>query len=259
MFSLNSLQILRVGLIVFLVLAGVCVEQVVPAQLGQSWLGKARNIGYIVLFLLLGSIAMDVIFLWMPPVSFRSLSVSGWSVIPVVLLSLFLSDLLFYWYHRAEHTWGWLWKLHELHHADTQLNVTTSMRIYWLEYPIQVLLIWMPVHALIGSNIQIQWGLLCLGTSWLYFAHANIRLRLGPLTPVVCAPQLHRIHHSVEPHHQHKNFAQFFPVIDVLFGTYYAPAPDEFPSTGIKDLPADASYLSVLVRPFRYWFKGGNF
>ena len=44
----------------------------------------------------------------------------------------------------------------------------------------------------------------------------------------------HRIHHSREIAHRDKNFAVYFPIWDVLFGTYYAPAREEFPATGIQ-------------------------
>ncbi|MBI2473741.1 sterol desaturase family protein [Candidatus Uhrbacteria bacterium] len=251
-------DVLRIALIVFLILFFSCFERMAPAHVSQSWSGKIRNVGYITIFLLFGSLAshlLSPVFQYVHP---RMLVISGWYILLVVLLSLMLADFFFYWYHRAEHYFGWLWLIHELHHSDTELNVTTSMRTYWLESPLQALIISLPVQLLIGVNTQVQWIFLCVATSWLYFAHANIRLPLGPLTPFICGPQLHRIHHSIEPRHHHKNFAQFFPVFDILFGTYYAPVRDEFPGTGTKGLPTDASYLSVLVRPFRCWFKGGK-
>ncbi|MBI4592089.1 sterol desaturase family protein [Candidatus Uhrbacteria bacterium] len=253
-FLLIKSDVLRIALIVLLIVVFSHVEIIAPAQRGQTIVGRLRNFGYISLFFLLGTagVALLARFFDVQP---RLLSVSGWGMVLVLLVGLFLSDLLFYWYHRAQHAWAWLWPVHELHHSDAQLNVTTSMRTYWLEYPIQVFLIVLPAQFFVGvSGQMLAWSMLIM-TSWLYFTHTNVRLRLGPLTPLVCGPQLHRIHHSIEAKHQNKNFAQFFPVIDILFGTYYAPGHDEFPSTGTSALASDASYATTLVRPFKLWLR----
>ncbi len=244
----------RIALIVLLIIGLSHLEIFAPAQRGQTLRGRIRNLGHIVLFVLLGTAGLSMLLLFIE-VEAPLLSVSGWSLLLVLLASLFLSDLLFYWYHRAQHSLPWLWPLHELHHADTQLNVTTSMRSYWLEYPMQVLVIALPVHVLIGVSAQtLVWSMFVM-TSWLYFTHTNVRLRLGPFTSLVCGPQLHRIHHSIEPRHQHKNFAQFFPVIDILFGTYYAPGREEFPATGTTGLASEATYPTTFLRPFKLWLK----
>jgi sterol desaturase/sphingolipid hydroxylase (fatty acid hydroxylase superfamily) len=245
---------LRIALIVLLIIVLSNFEIIAPAQRGQTVMGRVRNLGYIALFLSFGAVAVALL-TTMFQVQHTIISVSGLSLGFVFLASLFLADLLFYWYHRAQHHVSWLWPLHELHHSDTELNVTTSMRSYWLEYPIQVLIISLPVQMLIGVSTQTLLLSVLVMTSWLYFTHTNVRLRLGPLTSIVCGPQLHRIHHSIEPQHQNKNFAQFFPMIDILFGTYYAPGRNEFPVTGTPNLASDASYLTTFLRPFKLWLK----
>lgn len=242
----------RIALIVLLIIALTHVEIIAPAQKGQTVAGRLRNLGHIALFFFLGAAGVSVPLLFID-VAPTVLSVNGWGIVLVLVVGLFLSDLLFYWYHRAQHAISWLWPLHELHHSDAELNVTTSMRSYWLEYPIQVLLISLPVQLLVGVSVPTAAWSLLMTTSWLYVTHTNVRLRMGPLTPVICGPQLHRIHHSIEPRHQNKNFAQFFPVIDVLFGTYYKPGRDEFPATGTPALTSNASYLTTLIRPFKLW------
>ena len=246
---------IRIALLVFLILIFSCFERMAPAQVSQSWTGKIRNVGYIAFFLFFGALAITFFSPILEQIHPRFLPVSGWFIVPVLFLSLVFSDFLFYWYHRAQHHFTWLWPIHELHHSDTELNVTTSMRTYWLEYPIQVVLIALPVQYFVGVNTQVQWILLFVTTFWLYFTHTNIRLPLGPVTPFICGPQLHRIHHSREEKHHDKNFAQFFPFFDILFGTYYAPADYEFPQTGTPDLATNASYSMTFVRPFKSWMK----
>jgi len=173
----------------------------------------------------------------------------------MAFLYIFLTDFIFYWYHRAQHNFNFFWVIHELHHSDTELNVTTSMRTYWLERPIQVLLITLPINYLTGvdsAGVKIFTVLL---TCWLFFTHANLKLRLGFLTPVICGPQLHRIHHSNLPEHQGKNFAQFFPIFDIVFGTYYHPGYDEFPTTGLVEKTTDGSIVRAMVKPFTTLFN----
>lgn len=178
----------------------------------------------------------------------------GFSIL-MALLYIFLTDLIFYWYHRAQHQFKYLWVIHELHHSDTQLNVTTSMRTYWLERPIQALLITIPITYLVGlDSIGIKIFPVLL-TAWLFFTHANLKLRLGFLTRVICGPQLHRIHHSNLAEHQGKNLAQFFPIFDILFGTYYHPGYNEFPTTGLMEKSADSSISKVMSKPFTVWLN----
>ena len=147
---------------------------------------------------------------------------------------LVMTDLLFYWYHRLQHGWSALWVVHELHHSDDALNVTSSLRTYWVDRVIQTFLIAAPVELVVGRG---PWSLVWFGMiafAWLCFTHVDLPLSLGRCTLLLAGPQWHRIHHSVLAEHQGKNFAQFFPWLDLLFGTYYFPSPGEFPPTGLR-------------------------
>jgi sterol desaturase/sphingolipid hydroxylase (fatty acid hydroxylase superfamily) len=165
----------------------------------------------------------------------------------------FAEDFIFYWYHRSQHRFDLLWPIHELHHTDTELNATTSLRSYWLEKPLQTTLIGVPLIFLVRMDARAALLAPIFLRAWLFLAHANLRLSLGFLTPVFCGPQVHRIHHSNLPEHQNRNFAQFFPCIDVLFGTYYAPRRDEFPATGLNQRTAPASISEIVLGPFQPW------
>lgn len=129
------------------------------------------------------------------------------------------------------------------------------MRTYWLERPLQTLLITLPITFLIGVDTRAFKIFVVMLTIWLFFTHANLKLRLGFLTRIVGGPQLHRIHHSNLPEHQGKNFAQFFPVLDIIFGTYYHPGYNEFPTTGLVEKNKVDSIPDVMARPFETWFS----
>jgi sterol desaturase/sphingolipid hydroxylase (fatty acid hydroxylase superfamily) len=246
-------MLIELALIAYLYLIFGIFEVTVPAEHGQSRRGRLRNIGYLLMLMLSGIVFTSIIYLLIPlPIRQLPDRGLGYSLL-MVLVYVFLKDILFYVYHRAQHRFNPLWRIHELHHSDTELNVTTSTRSYWLERPIQTLLIAIPLGYVIGLDNRAALILPFVLTGWLFFGHANWRLSLGILTPVIVGPQYHRIHHSRLPEHRNKNLAQYFPVIDIMFGTYHAPARNEFPPTGTSGLATDTSIPHTLLRPFRGW------
>ncbi len=242
----------RLGFVVALYLALGLFEHWFPAERGQRLLGRLRNVGFGAIFIVAGLAANSAILASYPleaPTRVQQAGPGG--VLLICLGYLFLMDFLYYWYHRAQHRFPLLWSIHELHHADAGLNVTTSMRTYWIEMPIQFLIVSFPALFLLGIDRGAVVLLPIVSTTILLFTHANLRLRLGPLTPIFCGPQVHRIHHSNLPGHRDRNFAQVFTFFDVLFGTYRRPDRDEFPTTGVEELASDAPLATVMVRPFR--------
>ncbi|MEE9368795.1 MAG: sterol desaturase family protein [Pontiella sp.] len=246
------------GLIMIFVLVGIAVvtaiELWVPAESGQSIRGRMRNLIFLVLFKVAGLAGIALWYSFVPLILMPIDAENGFVRVLLVLANLLLIDLLFYAYHRAQHRFSFLWAIHELHHADSELNATTSYRTYWLEFPVQGILIATPTLFLFGGLGPVH-GMVVMVCSifFLIFSHANIRLHLGALQSWIINPQVHRIHHSRLPQHRDCNFAQLFPVIDRLFGTFYAPQRDEFPPTGTHELASDASIPTTLIRPIRIW------
>jgi len=247
--------------IVFAVLL-VCtgIELAVPAEEGQGWTGRLRNLAYMFVFKLLGLAGVAV---WVSSGPFPSLArhePTPLAAAALVIASLFASDFLYYWYHRAQHRFQLLWAIHELHHADSELNVTTSYRTYWLEAPVQAILIATPTLVLFGDlGPGHALAFFVAAQFFLIFSHCNFRLSLGPLSSIVCGPQVHRIHHSRLPAHQDRNFAQVFPLIDRLFGSYYGPARGEFPPTGAPGLASDAPLATAMTQPLALWAQSLGF
>lgn len=135
------------------------------------------------------------------------------------------------------------------------MNVTTANRHHWLEVPLHGLFIWMPLGILFHQKPVALSSLWAIFLLWGYFTHFNIRLPLGPLTPVIAGPQLHRIHHSTESRHIDRNFATSFPVFDIIFGTYCAPEnKDEYPDTGIVSGEDLNGIWRASWAPFAFWY-----
>jgi sterol desaturase/sphingolipid hydroxylase (fatty acid hydroxylase superfamily) len=176
-------------------------------------------------------------------------------LVPLALLPLLIFDFFYYWLHRWQHTSRWVWEQHRLHHTEESMNVATSLRHHWLEEFLRSILIVAPMSLLFRITPIDAGVLTMLIGQWGYFTHANIRINCGPINRLFVSSQGHRIHHSVEALHRNKNFAAFFPVWDILFGTYHYPRWDEFPKTGLKGVPSNMPLREVVFGPFIGWCR----
>jgi len=148
------------------------------------------------------------------------------------VLFVLAADLIKYWMHRAMHQVPLFWRFHRAHHSDRHLNASTNLREQWagtLYGDAVFAVISAPLFGVLSLPIPLTAAYIAYG----FFAHANLRISLGWLTPVFVGPQYHRIHHSRLPEHTNVNYASFFPLCDILFGTFYRPAANEFPPTGL--------------------------
>jgi hypothetical protein len=81
--------------------------------------------------------------------------------------------------------------------------------------------------------------------------HFDVPISLGKHSVLFTGPQWHRIHHSLLPEHRDKNFANFFPIFDVLWGTAWMPSRDEFPVSGLDTGDKPASVFEGMIWPLR--------
>jgi len=231
-------------------------EYFFSAESGHTIEGRLRNIGHLIIFHVFGIISITYIFSNYYPEAIWFYTPSKLGLVGSLVLNLLLIDFIYYWYHRAQHKFSWLWPIHELHHSDAQMNVTTSFRTYWLDMPLQHCLIIFPTVIFFGGMGPLHAYMMPFLTSFfLLFAHSNLRVNLRFMTPIICGPQVHRVHHSISIEHRDKNFAQFFPFIDKLFGTYLKPKAGEYPATGVNEFQSNAGFIEALIRPFKMWAK----
>jgi sterol desaturase/sphingolipid hydroxylase (fatty acid hydroxylase superfamily) len=165
-------------------------------------------------------------------------------------------DFFYYWLHRLQHASKWLWAEHALHHSEESLNVTTSIRHHYLEFPLTVLFVNIPLLYLVKPPILSIAAVISILSITEISNHLNLKFGLGPLGWLIATPQNHRIHHSPQPEHTDKNFAAFFPVWDVPFGSYYRPKNGEYPSsTGLSSVERVTTTRQALLLPFTMWRK----
>ena len=248
------------GLFAAVFAVALVLERIVPAERGQPLkrLGFNLVVG-VLMFTISGALVMALHPLIVPfvtaPLGQRwrlEMSDGLAGSIAQVLVFFLIYDFFYYWWHRAQHELAWLWPQHELHHSDTALNVTTSLRHHWTEDPLRVFAMSLPLgFAFYFKPASIAWIATVVGL-WPFFIHTNLRLELGWFTPVVAGPQYHRLHHSMEPQHWNRNYAAFFPLWDIVFGTAVWPGRGEFPRTGVPR-GEPAGILAALAGPFIEW------
>ena len=155
-----------------------------------------------------------------------------WQQAALFVVYLLAYDFLYYWLHRAQHRSDALWSIHKLHHSEQHVNVTTTLRVHWLEEVMKAVVIVFPVALLFDAIPSAGWLAAVLGL-WLFFVHANLRVSFGPLSWLLTSPAAHRIHHTLDHAEANSNFAVIFPIWDILFGTYRRPIAGVWPKTGV--------------------------
>jgi sterol desaturase/sphingolipid hydroxylase (fatty acid hydroxylase superfamily) len=174
-----------------------------------------------------------------------------------VIASVILLDLAIYLQHVLFHAVPVLWRLHRMHHADLEVDVTTGVRFH----PVEILLsmaIKLGVVAALGTPAAAVLIFEVLLNATSMFSHGNVRLPErfdSVLRRIVVTPDMHRVHHSVVPRETNSNFGFNLPWWDRLFGTYRGEpaAGHEGMTIGIEQFrdPRELRLDRMLLQPFR--------
>jgi sterol desaturase/sphingolipid hydroxylase (fatty acid hydroxylase superfamily) len=192
---------------------------------------------------------------------FNLVAVPEWLAIVVAIVLL---DLIIYAQHVLFHAAPWLWRLHRVHHADLDIDVTTGIRFH----PVEILLsmvIKLGAVVVLGAPALAVMMFEVLLNATAMFSHGNVRLPTAidrRLRRVLVTPDMHRVHHSIDPRETNSNFGFNLAWWDHLFGTYRAlPAMGhEAMTIGIPQF-RDSRELRLdrmLWQPLRRDFKQGT-
>ena len=173
-----------------------------------------------------------------------------------IVVSAIALDLLIYLQHVMFHAVPALWRLHRMHHADLDIDVTTGARFHPIEIVLSMLIKLAAVAVLGAPAVAVVIFEVLLNATAM-FNHANLRLPEGVdrfLRLVVVTPDMHRVHHSIVPAETNSNFGFNLPWWDRLLGTYRAQpaAGHEAMTIGIEQFrtPKDLRLDRLLVQPF---------
>jgi sterol desaturase/sphingolipid hydroxylase (fatty acid hydroxylase superfamily) len=233
---------------------------------------KARLLTRVLVNLSISALAFAAAAVFVQPVSahllqwtsqspFGLLSLAGLSGPLEFMFGFLLLDLSFYYWHVANHRIPFLWRFHNVHHIDPDLDVSTGFRFHFGEV------------ALSSMFRVVQIGLIgpSLATFAVYelffhvntlFHHSNLRLPVGferLLNKLFVTPRMHGIHHSQVRAETNSNFGVVFPWWDRLHRTLRLNVPQAGIVIGIPgySMPGDNSLWHCLSLPFRgqrdYW------
>jgi sterol desaturase/sphingolipid hydroxylase (fatty acid hydroxylase superfamily) len=152
---------------------------------------------------------------------FHNVPLPGWLAVALAIVAL---DFAIYLQHVLFHAVPVLWRLHMVHHADLDFDVTTGVRFHTLEILLSMG-IKMAAVALLGAPALAVLTFEVLLNATSMFSHGNVRLPAWldrVLRLVVVTPEMHRVHHSVDPRETNSNFGFNLPWWDYLLGTYRA-------------------------------------
>ena len=173
-----------------------------------------------------------------------------------LLLAIIILDLIIYWQHRLFHVVPLLWRLHQVHHADRDIDVSTGLRFHPIEILISMLIKLTAIIVLgVPAIAVILFEVILNGMAM--FNHGNIRLSKALdsiLRVLVVTPDMHRVHHSTLKHETNSNYGFNISLWDKVFGSYHAQPDMGHQSMNIgleqhQNKPAH-SILWMLALPF---------
>jgi len=184
----------------------------------------------------------------------------NWLEIPVpiaVVAAIILLDLIIYAQHLLFHALPILWRLHMVHHADRDIDVTTGLRFHPIEIMISML-IKMSCVVLLGAPVMAVIIFEVVLNGMAMFNHANVKLPAildAVLRLLLITPDVHRVHHSIIKQETNSNYGFNLSIWDRAFGTYRAqPEKGHLEmSIGLEHLQqAPTHKLGFMLRlPFR--------
>lgn len=262
-FTLMNEATIRLCFFAGLLISVIILEQLLPCRKLRftRWVRWPANIGIATL----NTLIIRVIF----PAGATSFALlaqeQNWGILnnvdaPIaakIVLSVIVLDLVIFTQHIAFHKIPILWRLHRMHHADLDFDVTTGSRFHPLEIIISMSIKLILIGILGAPAIAvIVFEIILNATSM--FNHGNVQLpkKLDRLLRlVVVSPDMHRVHHSSRPQEFNSNFGFNLPWWDRLFSTYVEQPQDchKEMEIGLKQF-RDQNELrlhKLLTQPFR--------
>ena len=177
------------------------------------------------------------------------------------VLAFLLMDLSFYYWHLLNHRVPLLWRFHNVHHVDPDLDVSTALRFHFGELAlsagfrlVQILAIGISPWTYAAYELAFQGNTL--------FHHSNLRLPIRlerALNKLLVTPRMHGIHHSHVRDETNSNYGVVFPWWDRIHRTLGLNVPQSAITIGVPGYsrPEDNRLGNALWMPFRkqrdYW------
>ena len=186
----------------------------------------------------------------------------GWGILPALPLArpisliagILLLDYTLYWWHYLTHRVPVLWRFHQVHHLDQEMDATTALRFHFGEITISLAFRAVQIAVIGPSPLTVAlWQVflfLCI-----LFHHSNVRLSVVAeriLARLVVTPRLHGIHHSIVPEEVNSNWSSGLTVWDWLHSTLRTQPPQATLTLGVPGFigPSEPGAVKALTLPF---------
>lgn len=139
-----------------------------------------------------------------------------------LILQFITIDLFMYWWHRANHTFFFLWQFHKLHHTEEKLNTTSAIRFHGAEIALSYIARLL-VFPLFGISIHAIFIYSLVFLPVVIFHHSNIKINTAfdfLIRKIIVSPNMHRIHHSKIMEETNSNYSSVFSFWDSIFKSY---------------------------------------
>jgi sterol desaturase/sphingolipid hydroxylase (fatty acid hydroxylase superfamily) len=177
------------------------------------------------------------------------------------IIAFLLMDLAFYYWHLLNHKVPFLWRFHNIHHYDPDLDITTSFRFHFVEIFLSVFfrIIQISLIGISPAVFIIYETAFAAGT---VFHHSNVKLPIKferILNRIIVTPRMHGIHHSQRKNETNSNYSTVFSWWDLLHNTLRLNVSQNSINIGVPgySLPEDNTYQKALLLPFmkqrKYW------
>lgn len=189
------------------------------------------------------------LFTLVEPYQVATIPINGFTLV----LTFFVVELVYYWYHRISHEVPLLWTIHHTHHSSPWFNFTTAGRLNWLgKFTSQIF--YLPL-ILIGFAPQTITLFLGLSLVYQVFIHTKMIGKLGFLEGwLFNTPSAHRVHHGSNLKYLDKNYGGTLILFDRLFGTYQ-PEEEEV-KYGVTTGFIGFNPFVIVFKPIIDYFKG---
>ncbi len=177
------------------------------------------------------------------------------------IVGFLLMDLSFYYWHRLNHALPVLWRFHNVHHFDPDMDASTGFRFHFAEILISTLFR-AGQGIFIGASLETFLTFELVFQVATYFHHSNLRLPLGferLLNLIIVTPRMHAIHHSQVRDQANSNYSVIFSLWDRINRSFRRGIAEQSITIGVAGYSSDAdnSLANALSAPFitqrEYW------
>lgn len=199
--------------------------------------------------------------MWTSKTSFGLLHLFELPLVIESVIAFLLMDLAFYYWHLLNHKIPVLWRFHNVHHIDPDLDVSTAFRFHFGEIGLSTLFRIIQISIIGVSPFVFLIYELCFTTNTI-FQHSNIKLPIKlerVLNKIIVTPRMHGIHHSQMMNETNSNYSTVFSWWDKIHKTIRLNIPQDKIVIGIPayQKSEDNNLLNVLLLPFKkqreYW------